>query len=292
MDDFQELYRRIEYLRSNGVKMKEIADCVNMPASVLSSLYTTVLPFYFTSVKTTYPEEALDQALGQVNNVSKKRLLTSLENMIDRLNELEPTMQNNQKENPFAEQLKEEISLSARKAEYITGTYISYSLSSSSENLKIEPFIISLSENKEYVRIGRLSAYGEMQWGVGIIGERQNLYCMLSENPSPQFDLVTIYFQIPLFKYPKQLRGLYIGVDYNHNPIARRIILIRQSENTTTEEILQMQSGIVEKTVLTPEQQVYYEYTCQNGDYIKMCTVPSLRMDESDLVREKKMLEL
>ena len=42
----------------------------------------------------------------------------------------------------------------------------------------------------------------------------------------------------------------------------------------------------------TPEQQVYYDYTCQTGDFIKMCTVPSLRMDESDLVKEKKMLTL
>ena len=28
MDDFRELYRRIEYLRNNGIKMKEIADCI------------------------------------------------------------------------------------------------------------------------------------------------------------------------------------------------------------------------------------------------------------------------
>ena len=34
------------------------------------------------------------------------------------------------------------------------------------------------------------------------------------------------------------------------------------------------------------------DYTCQTGDFIKMCTVPSLRMDESDLVKEKKMLTL
>ena len=44
MDDFRELYRRIEYLRNNGIKMKEIADCARMAPSILSSLYTTVLP--------------------------------------------------------------------------------------------------------------------------------------------------------------------------------------------------------------------------------------------------------
>ena len=34
MDDFRELYRRIEYLRNNGIKMKEIADCAGMAPSI------------------------------------------------------------------------------------------------------------------------------------------------------------------------------------------------------------------------------------------------------------------
>lgn len=51
MDDFRELYQRIEYLRNNGVKMKEIADCAEMAPSILSSLYTTVLPAYFEGLK-------------------------------------------------------------------------------------------------------------------------------------------------------------------------------------------------------------------------------------------------
>ena len=51
MNDFSELYKRIEYLRNNGTKMKEIADWVGMAPSVLSSLYTTVLPAYFDSAK-------------------------------------------------------------------------------------------------------------------------------------------------------------------------------------------------------------------------------------------------
>ena len=35
MDDFRELYRRIEYLRNNGIKMKEIADCAGMAPSII-----------------------------------------------------------------------------------------------------------------------------------------------------------------------------------------------------------------------------------------------------------------
>ncbi|RGZ03012.1 hypothetical protein DXA15_00065 [Parabacteroides sp. AM58-2XD] len=292
MNDFLELYKRIEYLRNNGTKMKEIADWVGMAPSVLSSLYTTVLPAYFESAKTMLQEEALDQALSLVNNVSKRKLLSGLEDTLNRLDELEPAALHTQKGIPFIESLNEELSLSARKTANICGLYTSYSLSSSSDCLKCEPYIITLSDNKDHIRIGRLNAYDEAQWGIGVNGDPQNFYCMFSENPVPPLTLVTVYLQIPMFKNPRQLRGLYLGLDYNRNPVARRIVLIKESESTDIAEFLAMKNGLIAKEDFTPEQQSYYDYTCQTGDYIKMCTVPSLRMDESDLIKEKKMLAL
>ncbi len=292
MDDFRELYQRIEYLRNNGVKMKEIADCAEMAPSILSSLYTTVLPAYFEGLKNCPQEEALEHALVLVNNISKRRLLSILPDLLERLDKLEPAVNDTRKANPFLEHLQEEVQLSIHRVDNICGLYTSYSLSSSSDCLKVEPFIINLSENKEHIRIGRLNAYGEAQWGMGVIGDPQNFYCMFSENPSPQFTLVTVYLQIPFFRNPRQLRGLYIGLDYNRNPVARRILLIKESDSTDTEEFLTMESGLVQKEDFTPEQQAYYDYTCQTGDYIKMCTVPSLQMNETDLIKEKKMLSL
>ena len=84
MDDFRELYRRIEYLRNNGIKMKEIADCAGMAPSILSSLYTTVLPTYFEELKNCSHEEALDHAIVLVNNISKRRLLSVLPELLKR----------------------------------------------------------------------------------------------------------------------------------------------------------------------------------------------------------------
>ncbi|WP_418697324.1 hypothetical protein [Bacteroides sp.] len=292
MNCLQNLYQRIEYLRNSGVKMKEIADWIDMPPSVLSSLYTTVLPNYFNNLKTYPPEEALEQALVLVNNVSKKRLLNSIDNTIARLNELEPDIQTNPKDNIFAWQFQEEMLHSVQRVDSIKGIYISYSLSSSSDYLKVEPFLIALSENKEYIRIGRLSAYKDIQWGFGIIGDSQNMYCFFNENEPPHFTPVTVYLQLPLFHQPKQLRGLYLGLDYNRNPVARRIVLVKESESTNFEEFANMRSGLVPQEELSPEEQAYYDYTCQEGDVIKMCTVPSLQMNENDLIKEKKMLAL
>ena len=70
MDELTDIYKRIEYLLNNGVKMKEIADRVDMAPSVLSALYSSVLPAYIDLLKTRTPDEALDDALALVNNVS------------------------------------------------------------------------------------------------------------------------------------------------------------------------------------------------------------------------------
>lgn len=292
MNDLNELYKRIEYLRNCGVKMKDIADWTGMAPSVLSSLYTTVLPAWFEAIKTMPQEEAIDQALSLVNNISKKRLLGKLEKILNRLNEFEPGLQSASIGNPFLETLNEELPLSARRLSHLCGLYNSYSLSSSADCLKCEPVIISLSDNKDYLRIGRLSAYKEVQWGIGVNGDPQNLYCLFSESSVPPLALVTLYLQIPMFHNPRQLRGLYLGLDYNRNPVARRIILIKASESTLTDDFLAMESALIPKETFTSDQQAYYDYTCQTGDYIKMCTVPSLRMDETDLIKEKKMLAL
>ena len=123
MDDFRELYRQIEYLRNNGIKMKEIADCAGMAPSILSSLYTTVLPTYFEELKNCSHEEALDHAIVLVNNISKRRLLSVLPELLERLGKMEPNMQSDRKANPFLEHLQEEILLSTTRVDNICGLY-------------------------------------------------------------------------------------------------------------------------------------------------------------------------
>ena len=285
-----EIYRRIEYLRNKGVKMKEIADRIDMTPSVLSSLYTTVFPAYFEAVKKSSPDDALDYALSQVNNVSRKRLLANIATTRQLLAEFEPEEGVERAGSPFVGMLGEEMLQSTHKAAPYCGQYMSYSLSSSTDSLKIEPFL--LADNGEYLKVGRISAYNTIQWGVGIVSDYRNLYLSFSETPAPQLALVTIYLQLPLHDRPDMLRGLYLTLDYNHNPIARRIVFVRCSEQTDPDSFLELKGEIVEKENLTTEQQVFYDYTCQVGDYIKMCSVPSPRLDCSDLTREKKMLEL
>lgn len=291
MDELTEIYKRIEYLRNNGVKMKEIADRIDMAPSVLSALYSSVLPAYIDLLRTRTPDEALDDSLALVNNVSKKRLLNNVASMKLLLQEMEPEQQSEvESGNSFIKLLGKEMKESVRDVFNYSGIYLSYSLSSSTDSLKIEPYMICTSENSEYVKVGVINAYKSVHWGSGIISNHQNSYLMFNERDLPQFALVTIYLQLPHYEFPNMLKGLYLCLDYNHNPIARRIVMVKQSNSTDMNEFLKMEGRLVPKAELTPELEAYYNYTCQEGDYIKTCTVPSPKLDETDLEREKKLL--
>lgn len=293
MDELTEIYKRIEYLRNNGVKMKEIADRVDMAPSVLSALYSSVLPTYIDLLRTRTTDEALDEALALVNNVSKKRLLNNVESMKVLLLEMEPEQQGEAGSgNPLVRLLEKEMKASVRDVFNYSGIYLSYSLSSSTDSLKIEPYMICASENSEYVKVGMINAYKSVHWGGGIISNHQNSYLMFNERDLPQFAMVTIYLQLPHYEFPGMLKGLYLCLDYNHHPIARRIVMVKQSDSTDLNDFLNMEGRLVPKTELTPELETYYNYTCQEGDAIKTCTVPSPKLDATDLEREKRMLKI
>ncbi len=169
---------------------------------------------------------------------------------------------------------------------------MSYIVYATEDNLKIERYMSCASDNKGYVKVGMKNAYKSIHLGSCIINNHQYSYMIFNERDLPQFAMVTIYLQLPHYEYPNMLKGLYLCLDYNHNPIARRIVMMKQSDSTAINDFLKMEGKIVPRAELTPELEVYYNYTCQKGDYIKTCTVPSPQLNESDLEREKKMLQI
>ena len=181
---------------------------------------------------------------------------------------------------------------SAQEVYNYSGIYISYSLSSSSNALKVEPYLITPADSNDHVKVVHMSAYNTTHFGTAVFNNHQNAYIFFNEREAPQLALFTIYLQLPMYDYPSMLKGLYLCLDYNHNPIARRIVLVKQSDSTDVNQFLEMEGCLVPRAELTPELEVYYNYTCQEGDYIKTCTVPSPKLDETDLEREKKMLKI
>lgn len=86
MDRLILLYEQMKKLRETGVRMKDISEETNIASSVLSSLYSSVLPVYVNLRSNGEdPEKSLDQALQQVNNVSGKLFTRNMDANIMKL---------------------------------------------------------------------------------------------------------------------------------------------------------------------------------------------------------------
>lgn len=295
MEELKEIYDRMTFLRQRGIKMKEMAEKAGFSPSVLSAIYSTVLPAYFKNKEKGQGEdEALTNALVWVNNVSKKKLLGSLTSLKTALFAMEASPKNYSEEAPipFLGQLENGMRNTLNHTANYNGTYISYSLSSGSRSLKIEPYLIAPAENGSYVEVIHNNAYGVTHRGTAMINGSNHLFLMFNENQPPQLALFHICLKLPMYDRPPFLRGIYMCFDYNYNPVARRILFVKHSESIARDEFLKLKGELKAREVLNEKEMAYYDYTCQPEDIIRMCNIPSPQMTEEDLIIEKKILSM
>ena len=289
-----EVYERLKHLKEQeGVKMKDIAAATGWAPSVLSALYATVLPTFCIQVKKGVGmEEALAEALASVNNLSRKKLLSELESLHRDVSAFRsPHAAPAFVVHPFLQTIKTVTEASSATENNLTGMYMSYSCSSSIKALKAEPFYFTDSEAYGCFAVGRKSVHNSIREGIGVVRKQQMLYLQFNAFQEPNFSLVTVYLQLPFLENIRFLKGLYLVPDYNMNPIARRIVLVKLSDSYSPEEFERTEAGIITQDKFTDEQRQIFDYTCCNSDYIKMCTLPSPKLDLRDLEAEKKFLD-
>lgn len=296
MEELKEIYDRMTFLRQKGIKMKMMAEKAGFSPSVLSAIYSTVLPAYFKNKEEGQEEdEALNNALVWVNNVSKKKLLGSLANLKNSLFAMDAApkaIPEEEVQNPFLSQLEERMRDTMNHITNYSGIYFSYSLSSGSRSLKIEPYLIAPANKGNYVEVGHNNAYGATHWGTAVMNGLSHLYLMFNENQPPQLAMFHICLKLPMYDRPPFLRGLYTCFDYNYNPVARRILFVKHSDCIAREEFLKLKGEMKMPEVLNDKEKIYYDYTCQTEDIIRMCNIPSPQMTDEDLVIEKKILSM
>lgn len=294
MDKLVSLYERMKKLRESGIRMKDIAEETDIASSVLSSLYSSVLPMYINLVSNGEDEEkALDKSLLQVNNVSKRKLLGCIDKLHEKVHAIEPRLLNKTSARPFIDDLEKEAANYLSNAGVYTGLYLAYSSSSFSDGLKVEPYMItSINDGDTFPKVYSQNMSGDYYVGIGVFSPFQIGYLMFNEQKRLQLALKVIYLQLPIIEYPSFLKGIYLTHDYNRNPIARRVIFIRQGDEIPLDEFAKLRTEVIPKEILTEEQQMYYDYTCEPGDTIKSMMLVSPQKSMEDLKREKQLLKL
>lgn len=295
MDKLVSLYEQLKKIRESGVKVKDISEETDIASSVLSSLYSSVLPTYVNLIASGEDtENALDKALQQVNNVSKRKLMGCLDDLLDKIANLKPknTTQKSQEESVFHDLEKEAAHYVNHSCAY-TGMYIAYSRSSFSDGLKVEPYLISsLSEGELMPKVYCQNMHGEYYAGTGLFSPFQTGYLFFNEQKRLHITLKVIYLQLPVFEHPALIKGIYLTHDYNRNPIARRIVMVRQGEVIPLDEFAKLKTYVIPKEEIPDDLMPFYEYTCQENDIIKSIMLVSPQKNIAELAEEKKMLHM
>lgn len=289
------VYSQIKQLRDKGVKMKDISEATEITSSVLSSLYSTVLPSFIDSTSKGKDEDnAIEESLQMVNNISKKKFFDILDLMESKLHLIEFRMGGiDHQERIFFDDIEREAIAFMAQAENYSGIYLAYSRSSYKDALKIEPYIIQdIAKGEIMPKIAFSNEMGQEYWGVALFSAHQMGYIFINEQKKRKLGLRAISLQLPLFDRPKVLKGIYLSHDYNHNPIARRIVFIKQSDSTDIDEFRKIKAQLVLPDSLDEDQRNYYNYTCCDGDYICSFMYASPEPNNEDLVKEKLMLKL
>ena len=171
MDRLLSLYERMKKLRESGVRMKDISEETDIASSVLSSLYSSVLPMYVNLISNGEDKEkALDKSLQQVNNVSKRKLLGCLDTLYEKVHAIEPRLINGKKnERPFLDDIEKEAINYLPNAGVYTGLYLAYSSSSFSDGLKVEPYMIaSITDGDTMPKVYSQNMSGDYYTGIGL----------------------------------------------------------------------------------------------------------------------------
>ncbi len=223
----------------------------------------------------------------------EKKLLGSLGNMKEAVFAMEaaPRPKTEESGRHCISAIERALSNSVALAGGIFGTYTSYSMSSSSDALKVEPYMILPSDESGYVEVVHNSAYGTTHHGFALMNGLNHVYIIFNENRPPQLALFNICLKIPMYDRPPYLRGLYTCFDYNHNPIARRILFVKSSDSVSREEFMTMKGCLKQHVELDDTEKQYYDYTCSEDDALRMRDIPTPQMTVDDLAAEKELLK-
>ena len=294
MDKLSAIYECLGKLRNSGVKMKDVAEASGMPSSVLSSLYSSVLPCYSTLTGSgVAPDEAIDKALKSVNNISRRRLSECVDGLYRCVTDMAENIGSEDRGDiPVLAEIAKAARRHRNEADTYAGVYTAYSAGLGRGEMKAEPYMITstaggAAEQLAYYR----TREGNTVKGTCLFTPFQTGYIVFNERRGVQLALKTVCLKLPVLVFPHYIKGIYVNHDYNRNPVARRILLVREGDEMPLDEFACLKAGIITPNQLHGDLTAYYDYTCRKEDSIRSMIFSSPGKDINDLAREKDVLD-
>lgn len=238
--DFIELSNK---LIQKDYKKKDIASEIELPASVFSSLYKTVLPKVveidiISSSKDV--EIKIDNAFSLVNNLSKSKIVSNIDKYNNKLKNLTSTSKSNSLQFDYFMNLKRHAESNFEYIrKYYKGLYYLYYISTDNYAIKRDAFMIkpNLVNNTNECYKGNNNSKVRYYGIVTMVGTHILNFHMSEKNISPH-EYLLMNLSLPSIRNIEFSRGIFANLTYSRQPIGKKFVLTKIS-NEADENIFQ-----------------------------------------------------
>ncbi len=282
------IYARIKELKAGGVKMKEMAEAVELAPSVFSAMSSTVLPLYQSAIEQGRDhQEAIDSAIAQVNNVSKRRLLGNLDKIYSALMKFKCGDMLGDRGDTLVETISLRLPKGKELGSAIEGLYICYRQSEDlRRELVAEPYLLRREEGTLEFYIKRVD--GRVVQGIALHMGEGNISLMSKGDGVDSSKLEVTMVRLSAEGYYSLIRGITLGYDSSDNPLSRRVVLVRLSDSREMECLEELEA----KVVARDDNQLLYDYLCSGDDAIRLYSLPNHTVNFEDLSKEKEIISI
>ena len=233
VNEFIEICRK---LKQAGFKKKDIANVLDVPAPVLSSLLKTVFPS-IAQINNDISEQELEMAITQaflmVNNLSRIKIIKRLPKDIESLkNLLENNDFNNEGKSNYLSFIRNQAEFSySYISKYFQGTYYFYYLSSDTDLVKADPFMIKPNILEKIIDVYKGNEHSSVRcFGIALLNNHHTINMQLVENHKSPEEYMHINLSLPFVRQVDYLRGIFSNLNFARQPVARKIVLHKLSD--------------------------------------------------------------
>jgi hypothetical protein len=280
----------VNSIKNRGFKKKELANYLELPAPVFSSLSKTVVPKIIEiepGLPTEKLKDELNHVFSMVNNLSQSKIVSKMELFVNKLEELYLRDANSSKSASYFTGLRNQAEYSFdRIKKYYEGVYIMYYLSSDKYCIKKDSFMIRCNSVEKIAEVYKGNKHSSVCYnGLAIINNSHTLTIQMTEMDDKPEEFLMMHLSLPFARELKFLRGIFSCLNFARQPIARKTVLIKtdiKPDHITYDEIVS--EYYPKKGDLNiPEIE---QYLLSDKSYIECRTVPNPGFGLNDLLKE------
>ena len=290
----QQARQLLEYanqLQDKGYRKKDIAAILETPAPVFSSLFKTILPILADiNPDNLKPEERIQFAFSQVNNMSSSKTLQMLEEYLIKLESaVNKNLTQSQEIDYFALVKQQARDSYEFVKQYYEGLYEFYYMSSDHDLVKREPFLIRANPIEKVIEVTKGNKQSKLSYkGVALLSNHHTLTCQLAEsNDNPQ-EHIMMHLSLPFIRKADFLRGLFIAINYACQPLARKVIIRKVNGNWKDFDYDQIETHYYNSEEVSDINEIH-QYLTANPPRVECFAIPNPKFNLGDLEQELKV---